>query len=148
MPDSDGELARDRNGCAAPPCDAVIESPQWSRSAYCLPGRFDQHRPGMSAALFADPTVPGPPFTGLMNGGVETEIGDQPIRTRESIDRTDCSQQSDCDHHIDPGNGHEPLGFRVGERVARQFALDYTKILSEAVIIAQVPMNSLTFIGR
>ena len=35
--------------------------------------------------------------------------------TGESIDRADRGQQSDCDHHIDPGNRHEPLGFRVGD---------------------------------
>ena len=76
-----------RRGCRAA---SVIESPQWSRSAHCLPGRFDRHSP-------------------------------------------------DCDHHIDPGNGHEPLGFRFGERVARQLALDDTKILAQAAILAQAP---------
>ena len=75
MPDDDCELASNGNGgdVGAAACDTLIEGPQWSGSAHSLPCRFDQHRPGMGAALLANPPVARSALTRLMNARVQTQ---------------------------------------------------------------------------
>jgi hypothetical protein len=101
-----------------------------------LPSCFNQHGPGVGAAFLADASVPRPSVTGLMDDWVKS--GDQTVWTGEPLDWADRRQQTDRDHHIDPRNGHQPLGFRVGQRIARQLALDHTKIIAEAIILSEV----------
>ena len=146
MPDDDGQFARDRDGRdvgAASPCDALVEGPQRSGSADRLPRRFDQHGPGMGAALLGDPPVPRPAVAGLMHARVQAEIGDQLVGAGEALDRADRRHQADRDHHVDARNGHEPLDVRVGERVARELALDDPQVVGEPVVLAQMPLHRI-----
>src|SRR5918995_481295 len=42
-------------------------------------------------------------------------------------------------YHVDARDRHQPRHVRVGQRVARQLALDDLQILAEPVVLAQVP---------
>ena len=89
MPDDNCQLASNCN-CgdvgAAASCDTLIEGPQWSGSAHSLPSRFDQHSPGMGAALLANAPVARSALTGLMNRRVQTKIRYQSIGIGEALD--------------------------------------------------------------
>ncbi len=151
MPDDDGQFARNRHGrdvIAATPCDALIKGPQRSGSADRLPRRLNQHGSGMNAALLTDPPVSRSALPGMMHGWVQAEIGDQPVGAWEPLGRPDRRHQPDRHHHVDARNGHEPLDLRVGERVARQLALDDSQIVRESVVLAQMPPKRIALVGR
>jgi hypothetical protein len=56
-------------------------------------------------------------------------------------------EQAGRDHHVDAGNGHDPLGVLIGERVARDLPLHDPKILAETVVLAQMTGDRILLVG-
>ena len=102
----------------------------------------------MGAALLGDRPVPRPTVAGLVHARVQAEIGDQLVGAGEALDGADRREQARGDHHVDAGNGHEPLGVRMAERVARDLPLHGPKILAETVVLAQMTGDRILLVGR
>ena len=61
------------------------------------------------------------------------------IRAGKPCDGSDRSDQPDCHHHVDARDRHQPGDVGIGSGLARQLALDDLQILTQSVVLAQMP---------
>jgi len=122
MPDNDRYLAGycdGRHVRTAPSTDAFVERPKRPGSSNGLPCGLDQHCASMARPLLGDTAVSCRVIAGLMHAGIQSEEGNETVRTSETTDRPDRCQQADSHNHIDPGDRHQPLCLRAAQRVSR-----------------------------
>src|SRR5258705_2463362 len=124
----------------------LVDPAQRSRAAHGLPSRLNQHGPGMRATLLGDAAVVGTSLAGLMHARVKADVGHQLVWRLEPRDRSDRRGEPDRHHHVDAGDGHQPLYVSVGQGIAGKLALDNPQVVAEAVILAHVSLQSLKLV--
>ncbi|CAO4149463.1 hypothetical protein GPNCGGLF_LOCUS3157 [Methylorubrum aminovorans] len=81
-----------------------------------------------------------------MHARVQPEIGYELIRAGEPRHGSDGGDQPDGDHQIDAWDCHQPRDVRVGAGLARQFTLDDLHVLTQPVVLAQVPGDGIPLV--
>src|SRR6266540_7116348 len=146
VPGDHGELAGDGDGgdvAAAAGGDPFVEGAQRSGRARGVPGRFDQHVPGLAGPLLGDPPVPGRLGARLAHARVEAEIADQVTRGREATDLTDRGDQRRGGDEVHPGQSQQPPHLPRGEHLPGERTLDQRDLGVEERDLAQADRDRL-----
>ena len=85
-------------------------------------------------------------LTRLTHRWVQAEIGDELLGIFEPGDWPYSGSQSECHHHVDPGNGHQALDVVTGQGSLGQFPFNDRQVIAQAVILAQVPLDCLLLV--
>ena len=84
----------------------------------------------------------------MIDTWIQAEIGDELLRPLEANNRTDGGGQSECHHHIDTRDRHQALDVLARQSGLSQLALYYTQVLTQAVVLAQMPLHRVPFVAR
>src|ERR1700719_3019148 len=76
-----------------------------------------------------------------MSTGVKAQKADETSGACKAIDRPDCGEQSNGDHHVDPRYRHESLRLCAAQRVACELAFNDPKIVRQSVILANMALD-------
>src|SRR6266508_1214384 len=125
-----------------------MEGAQGSGGAGGVPGRLDQHMPGLARSLLGDPPVPGRLGARLAHPRVEAEIADQLPRGREAADLADRSDQRGGGDEVHARQGEQPSHLRRGEHLLGERSLDQCDLAVEKLDLAQAGRDRLLLIAR
>src|SRR5436190_18338772 len=143
-------FARDRDGgdvAAAAGGDPLVEGAQRAGCAGGVPGRFDEHVPGLARPLLADSAVSGGLAARLVDARVEAEVADQLPRTWEAADVADRGEQRGGGDEVDARQGEQPTHLLRIEHLLGERPLDQGDLCVEEGDLAQAGRDRLLLIG-
>jgi hypothetical protein len=125
-----------------------VEGAQWSGCACGVPGRLDEHVPGLAWALLGDPAVPGRLRARLTHAWVEAEVADEMPRRREPADVADRGKQGARGDEVDAREGQQPAQAGRAEYELSECPVDRSNFPVEEVDPAQAGLDHLALVCR
>ncbi len=150
MPAQHGHLAGGRDGRdlePAPGLDAAMERPQRTGGPRRAEGGFDEHPSGLCPAGFGDPAVAGGAVAGLVDLGVQAQVGHEAVRGLEAGEVPDRGHDRGGHGDVDARNGHQPGDHRVPDGVGSDVALDQGELVAGEVELAQQRVDAALLIS-